>query len=37
VTVFTEQRIRDQNLFTIGDLMQQAPGVSVLPLRRRQP
>lgn len=31
VTVFTEQRIRDQNLFTIGDLMQQAPGVSVLP------
>ncbi|WP_288379277.1 TonB-dependent siderophore receptor [uncultured Massilia sp.] len=31
VTVFTEQRIRDQNLFTLGDLMQQAPGVSVLP------
>ena len=31
VTVFTEQRIRDQNLFTLGDVMQQAPGVSVLP------
>jgi outer membrane receptor for ferric coprogen and ferric-rhodotorulic acid len=31
VSVFTAQRIEDQNLFTIADLMQQAPGVSVLP------
>ncbi|QBQ34758.1 TonB-dependent siderophore receptor [Pseudoduganella plicata] len=37
VTVFTEQRMRDQNLFTLGDLMQQAPGVSVMPFDGANP
>jgi outer membrane receptor for ferric coprogen and ferric-rhodotorulic acid len=31
VTVFSQQRMLDQNLFTLGDLMQQAPGVTVMP------
>ena len=37
VTVFSAQRIQDQNLFTLGDLMQQTPGVSVLPFDGANP
>lgn len=37
VTVFGAQRIQDQNLFTIGDLMQQTPGVSVMPFDGANP
>jgi len=37
VTVFSAQRIADQNLFTLGDLMQQAPGVSVMPFDGANP
>lgn len=37
VTVFSARRIQDQNLFTIGDLMQQAPGVSVMPFDGANP
>lgn len=37
VTVFSAERIADQNLFTLGDLMQQAPGVSVLPFDGANP
>lgn len=36
-TVFSAERIRDQNLFTLGDLMQQAPGVSVMPFDGANP
>jgi len=31
VTVFSQERIQDQNLLTLGDLMQQAPGITVMP------
>lgn len=36
-TVFSAERIRDQNLFTLGELMQQAPGVSVMPFDGANP
>lgn len=37
VSVFTAARIADQNLFTLGELMQQAPGVSVMPFDGANP
>lgn len=37
VTVFSAQRIQDQNLLTLGDLLQQAPGVSVRPFDGANP
>lgn len=37
VTVFTARRIQDQHLLTLGELLQQAPGVSVLPFDGANP